>query len=80
MGLSATGVRMEYAQLQNCSLPGIAHVNGDHFLVITESNAQGVEVMDYPAPARKLSREEFSRMWKGEFLLFGKTSQKRMQC
>jgi ABC-type bacteriocin/lantibiotic exporter with double-glycine peptidase domain len=79
-GLDAAGWRMSWAGLSSMSLPAIAFVDGDHFVVVLRADPASVEIAD-PARGRlRLSRRAFARRWRGEVLAFSpirKTEEKR---
>jgi ATP-binding cassette subfamily B protein len=73
LGFAAKGVKGTYADLPQAPLPAIAHVRTDeglgHFVVLYQVGAGSVVVGDPARGGRRLSRDEFSRLWTGFLLL-----------
>ncbi len=79
-GLAPIGVKATLTLLKRkkVPLPGIAYVEGNHFLVFEAVNKKGVEISD---PAQKynphLTWEKLSEVWDGELLIFDKKKARR---
>lgn len=67
-GWDAQGLKVNYAYLQEMPMPVIAWMNGDHFLLVTKAEGAVVDLFDPGKGDRKISRQEFSRMWSGYVL------------
>ena len=69
-GLNPVGVRATLDDLYQLEMPVIAHVNEDHFLVVTEANPRHIRVRDPIQQYDTLSPQEFHKMWNGALLIF----------
>jgi hypothetical protein len=71
-GLNAEGWKLTFEDLANLSIPVIAYVNGNHFVVVDSiSESETVYVRD--ARGRfKMTKDEFVRGWHGETLVLRK--------
>ena len=68
-GLAGQGLRLPVQQLTSIPLPAIAHVHGDHFVVIRSAGAE--LVVDDPSLGRLRMRPKvFERSWDGIVLTF----------
>ena len=69
--LNPKGIKTGLKALRTISMPAIAYVGGNHFLVFEKVVSDGVLIFD---PANKydyyLSSEELSQIWRGELLIF----------
>lgn len=69
--LNPKGIKASMKTLRTVSMPAIAYVGGNHFLVFEKVMSDGVVIFD---PANKydyyLSSEELSQLWGGELLIF----------
>lgn len=69
--LNPKGIKASVKALRTVSMPAIAYVGGNHFLVFEKVVSGGVLIFD---PANKydyyLSSEELSQIWGGEILIF----------
>ncbi len=70
MQLNPAGVRASLDDLYQLEMPVIAHVNEDHFLVVTEANPDQIRLRDPIQRYSALSPEEFERIWNGALLIF----------
>lgn len=69
-GLTTQGLRVSLDALVDVPMPVIAHVHGDHFVVVR--SATGDVIVDDPAIGRlRMSDKTFSRAWDGAVLTFG---------
>ena len=68
-GLSSLAFRLPIEELSNVPMPAIAHVHGDHFVVI-RSIANDVIVDDPSLGRLRMSRTTFLRAWDGSVLTF----------
>lgn len=73
LGFHTRGIRASYDHLLKVELPGVAHWEGFHYIVLYEATANGVVVADPAIGLRKLSREEFEKGWTGYLLLLAPT-------
>ena len=69
-GLNPVGVKTGISDLQQLEKPVIAHVNQDHFLVITRIEENNVYCLDPVELYGVLSLDEFEKIWGGHLLLF----------
>lgn len=69
--LNPKGIKTSPKALRTISMPAIAYVRGNHFLVFEKVVSYGVLIFD---PANKydyhISSEELSQIWGGELLIF----------
>ena len=68
--LNPVGVRASLSDLYQLEMPVIAHVNEDHFLVITEANPGQIRLRDPIQKYDTLTPEEFEKIWNGALLIF----------
>ncbi|MDE0043304.1 MAG: DUF1573 domain-containing protein, partial [Candidatus Poribacteria bacterium] len=68
--LNPVGVRASLSDLYQLEMPVIAHVNEDHFLVVTESNPGQIRLRDPIQKYDTLTPEEFEKIWNGALLIF----------
>lgn len=68
--LNPVGVRTTLADLYQLEMPVIAHVNEDHFLVVTQANPGQIRLRDPIQRYSALSPEEFEKIWNGALLIF----------
>lgn len=69
-GLNPVGVRTTLSDLYQLEMPVIAHVNEDHFLVVTETASRQIRIRDPIQQYNTLSPEEFQKIWNGALLIF----------
>jgi ATP-binding cassette subfamily B protein RaxB len=69
LGLQAWGERQNYAALHETTKPAIAHVGGDHFVVVLASDAASVDLFDPRRGYVRLARAAFERVWGGNVLV-----------
>ena len=66
-GFSAEGIRINLSDINNISLPAIAHVrldNGlEHYVVLYEINKTDVSIMDPSHGYKKIKIDEFLKIW-----------------
>ena len=68
-GLASQGLRLPVERLHDIPMPAIAHVHGDHFVVIRSAGPE--LVIDDPSLGRlRMSRSTFERSWDGVLLAF----------
>ena len=70
MQLNPAGVRASLSDLYRLEMPVIAHINEDHFLVVTEADPRQIRVRDPIQQYDTLSPQEFERIWNGGLLIF----------
>jgi predicted double-glycine peptidase len=71
-GLKATGSKIRMEDLATLGVPAIAHLWGNHFVVVQCASTDLVEVTDPPAEPRVVPLEEFKKMYSGFALLVAK--------
>lgn len=71
-GLTARGLKVNYAYLDEMPMPAIVWVNGDHFMLITSVQGHVLTAFDPGVGQRKISRQSFTRTWSGYVLALGK--------
>ena len=69
-GLQPAGVRATLDNLYRLDIPVIAHVNEDHFLVVSEADPRQIRIRDPVQRYDTLSPEEFEKIWNGALLIF----------
>ena len=69
IGFEATGMELSLAELKNTPLPLIAHVNGNHFIVVQSFHDGLITLLDPAVGRREIDASTFQRMWKGYVLL-----------
>ena len=69
-GLNPVGIKAGISDLQQLEKPVIAHVNQDHFLVVTRVAENQVYCLDPVELYGVLSFDEFEKIWGGYLLLF----------
>lgn len=68
-GLTGQGLRLPVERLDDIPMPAIAHVHGDHFVVIRSAGEE--LVIDDPSLGRlRMSSRTFERSWDGVVLAF----------
>ncbi len=68
-GLAGQGLRLPVERLHDIPMPAIAHVHGDHFVVIRSAGPE--LVVDDPSLGRlRMSPRTFERSWDGVLLAF----------
>jgi len=67
MGMELDGVKAR--TLKDIQTPFIAHVDGDHFMLVTQVTAKGVKVQDLERDPYMLPFAEFAKVWSGEALV-----------
>ncbi len=68
-GLAGQGLRLPVERLDDIPMPAIAHVHGDHFVVIRSAGQE--LVIDDPSLGRlRMSSRTFERSWDGVVLAF----------
>ena len=68
-GLASQGLRLPVERLYDIPMPAIAHVHGDHFVVIRSAGEE--LVIDDPSLGRlRMSARTFERSWDGVVLAF----------
>ena len=68
-GLDGQGLRLPVERLDDIPLPAIAHVHGDHFVVIRSAGEE--LVVDDPSLGRlRMNARTFDRSWNGVVLTF----------
>jgi len=71
-GLYAVGMRLDIEELKKIGQPAIAHVRGDHFLVVAGFLGYKVCIIDPPNPPRLISKGDFLKQWDGCVLVVSK--------
>ncbi len=71
VGLEGRCYRLRLRDLRRLSpaTPGIAHVGGDHFVVVWVDNDGSVTVIGPPQSIRRMTPREFGRHWNGAILV-----------
>ena len=69
-GLRTHGLRLSTEDLADLPMPAIAHVHGDHFVVLRSVDAVGVVVDDPSIGRLKMTADAFDRAWSGAVLSF----------
>ncbi len=68
-GLTGQGLQLDVGRLKDVPMPAIAHVHGDHFVVVR--SAAGDVIVDDPSIGRlRMSAAAFDRAWDGIVLTF----------
>lgn len=70
-GVPASAVRLGSDQLSHARLPAVAHLVGDHYVVVSELRGDTVVVADPAEGVRPDSVQSFRRRWSGHLLVFG---------
>lgn len=68
LGLEGRGLRLNSADYENLPMPCIAHVNGDHFVVLERIRGDVIDVLDPGSGHQKVTRSELSRRTTGAYL------------
>ncbi len=72
-GLNGQGLRLPVERLDDIPMPAIAHVHGDHFVVIRSAGEE--LVVDDPSLGRlRMSIRTFERSWDGVLLAFTRSA------
>lgn len=69
-GLRSRGLQLSIEKLADLPMPAIAHVHGDHFVVLRSIDASGVVVDDPSIGRLRMSSTSFGRAWGGIVLVF----------
>jgi subfamily B ATP-binding cassette protein HlyB/CyaB len=69
LGFHAHPVRVGFEQLASTTLPAIAHLAHDHYVVLYAVDSTGVVVGDPAAAVVTLAPEAFRGQWSGHVLL-----------
>ena len=69
MGLEATGMELSLIELQSAPLPLVAHVNGNHFVVVQSFEQDRLTLLDSAVGRREIDASAFQQIWKGYVLL-----------
>ena len=72
VGIQAVGMKIGLDQLAGFKGPAIAHLWGNHFVVVEAGDAGTIKVTDPPAEPKALKNEDFQKMYSGFALLIGK--------
>ena len=68
-GLTGQGLRLPVERLHDIPMPAIAHVHGDHFVVLRQAGSE--LIIDDPSLGRlRMSARTFERSWDGVLLAF----------
>lgn len=77
--LNPRGIKANIKALGTLSVPAIAYVGGNHFLVFEKIDSDGVLVFDPASPAGKgsyfLPLDRLSQIWSGELLTFDRKAE-----
>lgn len=73
-GLQPHGLRLSIESLTDLPMPAIAHVHGDHFVVLRSVDGTGVVVDDPSIGRLRMSTAKFGRAWDGVVLVFKRDS------
>ncbi len=69
IGFKALAVRITDQHFTGVTLPAIAHLHGDHYVVIYEMNAEDVVIGDPAIGVIRHSRRQLREIWDGTLLL-----------
>ena len=79
LGLEGKSYDLSLKQLRNVgpATPGIAHVGGDHFVIVWMPTREGdtVMVVDPPRTVEKVSLAAFAQRWTGAILIVSRPGQ-----
>ncbi len=67
-GLNAEGWKYNWEDFKTAQKPVIAFINGNHFVMVEESNNNSVIMIDPSRGRLKMKTEKFKRIWQGETL------------
>ena len=73
LGLAVRALKASKTSLDELPLPAIAHWEGNHWLVVYDTDARRVRVSDPAHGLRTILREEFERGWSGYVALVAPT-------
>jgi HlyB family type I secretion system ABC transporter len=73
LGLAVRTLKASKAALDELPLPAIAHWEGNHWLVVYDTNERGVRVSDPASGLRTIPRDEFESGWSGFVALVAPT-------
>lgn len=69
MGFTTVCAQVRDRVLNRVPLPCIAHVRGDHFLIVRDVDSQYVQLSDPIRGNLQMTREQFLSQWEGIVLL-----------
>ncbi|MFC1542050.1 cysteine peptidase family C39 domain-containing protein [Candidatus Latescibacterota bacterium] len=69
-GLPAVPIKSDIKKLSSIKMPLIAFVDGNHFLVVHESNDREILIQTPPEDIIRVSIDNFQKRWSGELLIF----------
>ncbi len=72
-GLNPEGILLKSKRLDDVRLPAIAHVDTNHFVVITAASRKDVRIFDPASDDYTLPIQEFRERWDGSLLTFTPT-------
>ncbi|CAN5706962.1 peptidase domain-containing ABC transporter [soil metagenome] len=72
VGIEATGFRVTRSGLQDMQLPVIAHLDGNHFVVVTDTDEHGLTFNDPAIGKSSQAWSEFESRWQGVLLAFSR--------
>lgn len=75
LGLRSQPVRIVADQLQRIVVPAIAHLIGDHYIVLFHINSDGIVVGDPATGVYLLDPRKFRETWSGTLLLVTRSAQ-----
>jgi len=73
IGLKARAARITEQHLTGVTLPAIAHLHGDHYVVIYEMSAEDIVIGDPAVGVVRHSRRRLREIWDGTLLLLQPT-------
>ncbi|MBX3175930.1 MAG: peptidase domain-containing ABC transporter [Candidatus Hydrogenedentes bacterium] len=73
LGLAARAVKAGPADLDNLSLPAIAHWEGNHWIVVAKVGKRHVHIVNPASGPERVKRAEFLAKWSGYAALFDYT-------
>ncbi len=73
LGFTTRGLRTGYDTLVSCPLPGIAHWQGNHYIVVYRATPKYVLVADPALGLKKIDVKQFNQGWTGYLLLLTPT-------
>jgi len=69
LGFGTAGVRTTLPELADIGLPAIAHLSGNHFVVLADTTREKTVVVDLPLTPRERTEKDLSSTWDGAALL-----------
>jgi len=73
-GLRAAAMKIGVAELSQVQRPAIAHLRGNHFVVVCGAQAGGLKIVDPPDESRSMPVDKFAALYSGFALLIAEDS------